>query len=130
MNLWLLFGEEVVLFFIYLKKLTKWGFIIYCLCDSENGYCRNMIFDLRKDKKGEKGYTTNLFFKLVDGLENSGRNIFMDSWYSSPFLFKKLDDLCFFASGYVQQNRKFLPEKEYFYNFNNSATTDHLNLIT
>jgi len=88
------------------------------------------MFDKGKDKEGVKNYTRNLILNLVEGLENSGRMIYMDSWYSSPDLFEELLKKGILATGIVQPTRKNLPDKSYFEQINNSATTQHLNLIT
>ena len=122
-------GRSKFIFYLPMKP-TEWGFKMHCLCDSTNGFCWNFMFDKGKDKEGVKNYTQNLILNLVEGLENSGRIIYMDSWYTSPNLFEGLLKRGILASGIVQPSRKNLPEKSYFEQNNNLATTNHLNLIT
>ena len=54
------------------SKPIKWGFKLYYLVDSNSNYLYNVIFEPGKNNK-------NL---IITNVENNGRTLFFDSWYS------------------------------------------------
>ena len=77
----------------YIKsKPVKWGFKLWCLCDSETGY--TYCFTVYRGKQGEvqlsNGLAYDVVVDLVKGLENQGYRLFPDNFYSSSILFEYL----------------------------------------
>ena len=88
-------GRNNMIFYIPSKPI-KWGFKLHCLVDSNSNYLYNVIFDPGRDNKNliienvEDSFTENIALSLVKNIENSGRTLFFDSWYSSISLIHKL----------------------------------------
>lgn len=79
------------LFKQYIKnKPTKWGFKLWCLCDSESGYTVN--FMVYRGKEGEtlssNGLSYDVVMKLATPFLNQGYRIYMDNFYTSPQLLR------------------------------------------
>ena len=96
----------------YIKnKPAKWGFKLWCLCDSKTGYTYR--FALYRGKQGEirsdKGLAYDVVTELVQGLENQGYCLYTDNFYSSPTLFKYLKTKGFEACGTVDTSRRDFP---------------------
>ena len=91
------------------------GFKLHCLVDSNSNYLYNVIFDPCKDNKNliiindEDSFTENIILSLVKNIENSGRTLFFDSWYS---LINKLTNKGFRVVTTLRKNAKNLPNKE------------------
>ena len=83
-------GRNNMIFYIPSKPI-KLGFKLHCLVDSNSNYLFNVIFDPGRDNKNliienvEDSFTENIVLSLVKNIENSGRTLFFDSWYSSIF---------------------------------------------
>ena len=56
------------------------------------------------------GLAEQIVLDLMDGFENKGHILYMDNFYSSPQLFRKLQDKQVGACGTVQPLRKFMLE--------------------
>ena len=73
----------------YIKnKPTKWGFKLWCLCSSSNGY--TVKFSIYRGKTGEvisgNGLSYDVVFRLMDEYLDQGYNLFVDNFYTSPTL--------------------------------------------
>ena len=71
----------------YIKnKPTKWGFKLWCLCDSHNGFTNN--FTIYRGKEGESLSKNGLGYDVVMNLSSpfldQGYRIYMDNFYTSP----------------------------------------------
>ena len=98
----------------YIKnKPTKWGFKLWCLCDSETGYTAN--FAVYRGKEGEslssKGLSYDVVVNLATPFLNQGYRIYMDNFYTSPQLLKDLFLQKTHATGTMASNRKGFPEQ-------------------
>ena len=94
-------------------KPTKWGFKNFVVSDSKTGYAfRHKIYTGRQAFPRERdiGLAEQIVLDLMDGFENKGHILYMDNFYSSPQLFRKLQDKQIGACGTVQPLRKFMPE--------------------
>ena len=89
------------------SKPVKWGFKLWCLCDSETGYTYR--FTVYRGKQGEvrssNGLAYDVVVDLVKGLENQGYRLFTDNFYSSPILFEYLKAKGFEACGAIDIKR-------------------------
>ena len=92
-------------------KPTKWGFKLWVLCDSCNGYTWN--FSVYRGKEGEavssKGLSYDVGMKMVEGLENQGYIVYTDNFYPSPKLFNDLVQNGFGAVGTIDPSRRRCP---------------------
>ena len=90
---------------------TKWGFKLWVLCDSANGYTWNFL--VYRGKAGEavssKGLSEDVIINMVEGLENQGYIIYTDNFYSSPTLFTDLVNKGFGAVGTIDHTRRGCP---------------------
>ena len=84
-----------------------------------------MLFSIQgKDNKNliitnvEDSFTENIELSLVKNIENIGRTLFFDSWYSSISLIYKLTIKGFRVATTLRKNTKNLPNKE---NLKNSS---------
>ena len=73
----------------YIKnKPTKWGFKLWCLCDSRNGY--TSAFSVYRGKRGEVRSGNGLSYDVVVSLMKpyylQGYSLYIDNFYTSPTL--------------------------------------------
>ena len=88
-------------------KPTKWGFKNFVVSDSKTGYAlRHKIYTGREifPRERDIGLAEQIVLDLM------GHILYMDNFYSSPQLFRKLQDKQIGACGTVQPLRKFMPE--------------------
>ena len=75
-------------------KPDKYGIKTYKVCDSTNSYC--LVFDLYVAQTdvvppaSKYGKTHDLVISLVEMYTEKGYIVYMDNYYSSPFLFYNL----------------------------------------
>jgi len=74
------------------NKPDKYGIKTFKLCDSSNGYCSN--FDIyvgeTNNVVSKYGKTYDLVMKLLENYKKQGYIVFMDNFYTSPYLFYNL----------------------------------------
>ena len=96
----------------YMKdKPTKWGIKVFVLADAKNGYVYRMQIYTGKNANldSDVGLCSRVVLELVEGLEHSSPSIFMDNYYTSPWLFLKLYDSGVNACGTARRSRKYFP---------------------
>ncbi|XDV17603.1 hypothetical protein PO909_023437 [Leuciscus waleckii] len=97
----------------YIKdKPTKWGFKLFILADSSNGYTSSFTMYTGK-AKFPTGF--GLSYDAVVGVLDkpylgSGYHIYCDNFYTSPQLFRHLSSLHFRACGTYREGRKETPK--------------------
>lgn len=94
------------------NKPTKWGFKLWCLCDSQNGYTNNFI--IYRGKEGESlshFWLSYVVMNLALPYLNQGYKIYMDNYYTSPQLLRDLHQQRTYGTGTVASNRKSLPKQ-------------------
>ena len=92
---------------IYMKnKPIKWGFKMYVLCDSINGYCLNILHYI-----GEKKFIINYIISILSSKLNTNDFLYMDRHYTSIELFLLLKEKGINATGTVKSNWKNLPKE-------------------
>jgi len=100
----------------YVKgKPIKWGFKMWCRCDSKSGYL--FEFDLYTGKKRnqvEYGLGEGVVLQLTQAIKNLRCKIFIDNFFNSPLLQLKLLQMNIFSAGTVRSNRKHLPKAPQF----------------
>lgn len=95
------------------SKRARFGVKFYKLCESKSGYC--MKFKIYRGQDKEKNSITsaseNVAMFMCTPVANLGHTLFMDSWYSSPNLFQKLQSMQIHAIGTVRCNRENMPKE-------------------
>lgn len=93
------------------KKPTKWGIKAWVLSESSTGYVNN--FDIYTGRTPGQPATHDLgkrvVLKLTESLTDKGYIVFMDSFFSSPSLYNRLESVGTGACGTVNSNRRDLP---------------------
>ena len=72
------------------NKPTKWGFKLWCLCDSHNGYTSSFSV-----YHGEVRSPKSLGYNVVAGMQDylsQGYTLYIDNFYTSPTLVSDLYD--------------------------------------
>ncbi|XP_035241192.1 piggyBac transposable element-derived protein 4-like [Anguilla anguilla] len=96
----------------YMKeKPTKWGFKLFVLCDSSNGYTVDFaVYTGKNSFQTGQGLSYNSVMSLVNrAFLGSGYYVYMDNFYTSPKLFRDLYGQNFGACGTYRENRKECP---------------------
>lgn len=96
----------------YVKgKPVRWGFKLWLRCGSKTGYTYEMdLYTGKKDDGVEVGLGENVVLKLCRNLVGTGVRVFMDNFFSSPYLMRILHDNGLEATGTVRGNRKGMPK--------------------
>ncbi|XP_067253248.1 piggyBac transposable element-derived protein 4-like [Chanodichthys erythropterus] len=96
----------------YMKaKPTKWGFKLFVLADSSNGYTLDFsVYTGKNNFPTGHGLSYDAVTSLLDRtLLGSGYHVYMDNFYTSPKLLKDLFAMKFGACGTYRDNRKDCP---------------------
>lgn len=93
------------------NKPTKWGYKLFVLADSKNGYtCDFTIYEGKAKSPSSKGLS---FDAVVDLLNvhylGTGYHIYVDNFYTSTMLFSHLHNQKFGACGTVRERRLGFP---------------------
>ena len=102
------------------SKPDKFGMKLYVLCEGNSGYISTYevytgkSFDPNPDAdqhEQAQGHTYNVVMGLMKkcGFLNKGYTLYTDNYYTSPTLYKDLDDQGTNAVGTVRVNRKEMP---------------------
>lgn len=114
-------GRSVYRFYMPMKPV-KFGFKLHFLCESNSGYCYNFLLDVGKknvkkslqaeeiEKEVPKDYIISIVEKLVESLPFSGYNLFLDSWYNSVEIAKRLSLKGISITGTIKSNASNLPK--------------------
>ena len=92
------------------KKPTKRGFKVWVRADATNGYVSQ--FELYTGKQGsnvEVGLGGNVVTRLTRDLVGKFYHVFMDNFFSSVALFRRLLADNIYATGTLRSNRKMFP---------------------
>ena len=95
-------------------KPDKYGIKTYKVCDSTNSYC--LVFDLYIGQAdvapplSKYSKTHDLMISLLKRYTEKGYTVYMDNYYSSPYLFYNLLSKNIAACGTTHIPRKGLPK--------------------
>ena len=95
----------------YIKsKPIKWGFKMWCRCDSRTGYLYE--FDLYTGKKvdAEQGLGEGVVHMLTNSIKDLFCEVYIDNFFNSPSLQYSLLEKGIYSCGTVRSNRKFMPK--------------------
>lgn len=96
----------------YMKaKPTKWGFKLFVLADSSNGYTLDFaVYTGKSVFASGVGLAYDSVMSLMNKTNlGSGYNVYVDNFYTSPKLFKDLYNMNFGACGTYRDNRRGCP---------------------
>lgn len=96
------------------KKRARFGMKGYVLAESDSGYVFRYSLYEGKDRENAdigQGVAHKIVMDLMDGLLDSGYELIMDNWYSSPVLMKDLYERKTYAYGTLRSNRKHVPKE-------------------
>ncbi len=95
------------------NKPTKWGFKLWCLCDSHNGY--TCSFSVYRGKNGEIRSPNGLSYDVVQSLIKpfllQGYSLYIDNFYTSPVLVLDLYKECIHVTGTLDCSRIGVPSE-------------------
>ncbi|XP_065844140.1 piggyBac transposable element-derived protein 4-like [Oscarella lobularis] len=99
----------------YMKdKPTKWGIKVYVLADALTGYIWNFFIYVGKAAaqgvEPVEGLCSRAVLDLVDDCHYKGHVLFVDNYYTSPYLFEKLFYYDIYATGTARVNRSGYPK--------------------
>lgn len=95
----------------YIKnKPIKWGFKMWCRCDSSNGYLYEFELYQGRKENPEYGLGEGIVLSLSKSLEGLGCEVYIDNFFNSPKLQVELLSKRIFACGTCQSNRKNMPK--------------------
>ncbi|XP_018534152.1 piggyBac transposable element-derived protein 4 [Lates calcarifer] len=99
----------------YMKaKPTKWGFKLFVLADSSNGYTVDFaVYTGKSQFASGKGLAYDSVMSLVNhSFLGSGYHLYVDNFYTSPKLFRDLYAENIGACGTYRENRKDCPRTQ------------------
>lgn len=96
------------------KKRARFGMKGYVVAESDTGYvCKYSLYQ-GKDRENadiSQGVAHSIVLDMMDGLLNTGHELIMDNWYTSPRLMKELYEKGTYAYGTLRTNRKYVPKE-------------------
>lgn len=98
----------------YVKgKPVKWGFKMWCRCDSKSGYLFECdLYTGKKCSKPEHGLGEGVVLQLTEKIKGLGCQVFIDNFFNSPLLQALLHKDKILSAGTVRQNRKHVPKAQ------------------
>ena len=94
------------------KKPTKWGIKVWVCSESKTGYIHKFQVYTGKSDVCSNGLPYGMVMHLMEDLQEEGRMLYVDNFYTSPILFEHLYERGTFASGTIRVNRKHFPAKD------------------
>lgn len=96
----------------YIKnKSHKYGVKLYKLCTPEGYTFKTIVYTGKEGNSREVNHGKNVVMKLIEGLENEGRVLVADNFYSSIDLVEELIEMKTFYCGTLRSNRRGLPKQ-------------------
>lgn len=96
------------------KKRHRFGVKTFVLCDCKTGFVLDMVVYTGKntqiDVVQNLGISGSVVTSLLDSYLDSGHILYVDNWYSSPYLFQYLWEKGTGAVGTVRADRKQMPK--------------------
>ena len=101
------------LFFRQYLPANRWGIKQFVFAEAKGGYCLTSVVNSGKTffPKVQGVSLTEQVLSLLHGYQNKGHIVYLDNFYSTPILFKRLEELNISACGTVKVNRKHMPRE-------------------
>ncbi|XP_072143614.1 piggyBac transposable element-derived protein 4-like [Dermacentor andersoni] len=91
-------------------KVTKWGYKLWVLAESETGYTLQFfVYTGKRERPGPHGLAFDVVGKLCDKYLGQGYKIYMDNFYTSKHLFEHLLQCKTLACGTTRKDRRGFP---------------------
>lgn len=101
-----------LLFRQYIKgKRHKYGIKLYTLTEPHGLILKFIVYCGAVDDLGGKGHAANVVLKLMQGKLGNGHSLYMDNFYNSVPLAKKLLSNRTYCTGTLRASRKFVPKE-------------------
>ncbi|XP_046688364.1 piggyBac transposable element-derived protein 3-like [Homalodisca vitripennis] len=95
----------------YIKnKPVKWGFKLWCRCDSETGYLYQFDIYTGKKTNPERGLGEGIILQMTENLGGKGIQFYFDNFFNSPLLQTEMLEKQLMACGTVRSERKEMPK--------------------
>jgi hypothetical protein len=93
------------------KKIVKWGYRVWKLCDAKTAYTLNFdVYTGAEDGKATSNLAANVAMRLTEPYQGKNYVVIMDNYFSSVPLFLDLLNTSTYACGTIRSQRKYLPE--------------------
>lgn len=91
-------------------KVTKWGYKLWVLADSETGYTLQFsVYTGKRERPGPHGLAFDVVSSLCSEYLDQGYRIYMDNFYTSGKLFDHLLERKTLACGTTRKDRRCFP---------------------
>ncbi|KAH8040864.1 hypothetical protein HPB51_013034 [Rhipicephalus microplus] len=91
-------------------KVTKWGYKLWVLAESETGYTLQFfVYTGKRETPGPHGLAFDVVSKLCEKCLEQGYKIYMDNFYTSKHLFEHLLQCKTLACGTTRKDRRGFP---------------------
>jgi hypothetical protein len=92
------------------SKRARFGIKIYKICESSSGYCLYFKIYVGDDVTDPSlPASTNVVLNMCEPLFDRGQTLYLDNWYSSPDLFRRITNRSTNVVGTVRPNRRDMP---------------------
>jgi hypothetical protein len=94
------------------SKPSKYGIKIFALCDAETFYTLNLEIYAGKQPDGPFAVSNSphdVVLRLITPIENTGRNLTVDNWFSSVYLLRKLLEKKITMVSTIRKNKREIP---------------------
>lgn len=93
------------------NKRHRYGIKLYMITTPTGIVLKCLVYTGMLDDSGGKGHAEKVVMKLLDGILDVGHSVFMDNYYNTYELVKRLAERKTHCTGTIRSNRKTLPKE-------------------